>query len=198
MRAQLTSCTISLFNWVVTAGVRQSLVASSGLPFTISALRRARVFVLAAGFCFIIAGLPNSANAAECNCSTFTGSCTASASLTGQILEFRSSSAQCSMITYSVNGHPSAITIRGGSGSTDYLRTSTTRPQLSVDSCSICASGAATSNAGLLDQCGKQCIARMVGGFNACQPGPTRVACLTQHKQTNDACLTACEQRYPE
>jgi hypothetical protein len=79
------------------------------------------------------------ANDSDCDCQKQMGSCTANVSLQGNWLKFTATTRQCAMITYSVNGNPSEITIKGGKGEIDYLRTSTSIPATSVDSCTICA-----------------------------------------------------------
>ena len=83
--------------------------------------------------------LIETAQAQDCDCSHYSGQCTARMILRGQHLTFSASTTQCAQITYSANGEPSSITISGGAGSTDYLITDhNRRPTLSVDSCSIC------------------------------------------------------------
>lgn len=85
--------------------------------------------------------------AQDCDCSSFTGTCTASVKLENQRLEFRTNTNQCAFISFSINGDPGSITIKGGSGETDYLRTSRKVPALDVDGCSICNQRAVTRRA---------------------------------------------------
>lgn len=74
----------------------------------------------------------------SCNCSIKKGSCSATASFSTNSVLVKSSSNQCSQIIYSLNGDPGSITIKGGQGSIEWLGQS--RPSVSIDSCSICAS----------------------------------------------------------
>lgn len=82
------------------------------------------------------------AQAAECDCSSYSGSCSATGKFVGERLNFTSSSLKCSQIQYYVDGEPGSITITGGRGSMNFFKTNkSAKHQLSVDSCSICRGG---------------------------------------------------------
>ena len=134
----------------------------------------------AAMYCAVVAWivlveLVASATAQTCNCSQRVGECSAKMNLTGQTLSFTATTQQCARITYSINGDPGVITIRGGDGRTDYLVTNRERrPTLSVDSCEICATTARSSaptRPSVDEGCNATCVAGHKSQFNSCMIG---------------------------
>lgn len=116
---------------------------------------------------------PASAFATACDCSRKTGSCAASGSIVGQTLIIRTGTRQCAMVTFSINGDPGSLTIAGGEGSTSYLATSSRRPVLTIDGCSVCG-----DDAGLrqrrdeqlrFHQCNLRCVDRVEAAIPGCR-----------------------------
>lgn len=92
------------------------------------------------GVLILLANATNAAADGSCDCSVKKGPCLANASIRGNFIVFKAGTQQCAQITYSVEGDPDSITIKGGSGSIDLMSTKP-NPHVDVDSCTVCASG---------------------------------------------------------
>jgi len=154
-------------------------------------------------FLTLLAGLTlsSAAFADECDCSRHLGACTATATLEApeQRIGFQGSSSQCEQIIYSLDGQPSSVTIRGGSGSADYLVTNPDASHsVSVDSCSVCAEPAASPSppnkrVEIIDKaCGNACSATYYSAVPQCELGDGYRECvqraMAQEKQCFDSC----------
>jgi hypothetical protein len=105
-----------------------------------------RILLQAALFVLLLS-IGSQAYAAECDCSTHIGSCSASGKFSGEHLLFSANTNKCAQITYSVDGQPGSITVTDGVGMMDYFKTNkSSQHQLSVDSCSVCRGGDTNSN----------------------------------------------------
>lgn len=145
---------------------------------------------------------PAFAPSAECDCSQRAGNCKATGKIdvAEQSINFRSGTDQCIQITYSVDGEPSSVTIRGGSGAVDYLITNRSkRPRLDIDSCTICRDPERKEKAEPRSDGNKP-----AEDFAACTERRCRGAfdagidkCLKQHKANSNG-LATCSTRVME
>ncbi len=137
--------------------------------------------------------------AAECDCAQHVGSCSATGTLdlTHQVINFRAATQECAQITYTINGEPSSVTIKGGEGAADYLVTNpNAHPQLAVESCSVCAASSAPAghlSGPALTACTDACQATNDAGANQCLANPdTYLACVTPVSKAGLACIDRC------
>jgi hypothetical protein len=75
---------------------------------------------------------------ARCNCTQKLGTCEARVKLEANRLLVSSSAPQCSMVVFHVDGQPKVTTVLDGISSEEWLGPSPS-PQLSIDSCTVCA-----------------------------------------------------------
>ena len=182
----------------------------------VNSMDQLKMFLRCACFLATLFILNTVAHAQSCDCSTRTGSCSSTARLEGQRLYFSATTQQCAQVIYSLDGEPSSITITGGAGDLEYLRTRTGDPRVSVQSCSICTTtgtsdapsptkrnpssatrdGFRSGTNGRFKTCIKECDS--TAELTRCMQRPTRevrTACseavLSKQRQCVDTCTDA-------
>lgn len=85
--------------------------------------------------CAFVPLLALPAEAADCDCARRIGLCQASAVFDGERITFTTHTEQCSRVSFTIDGHAAAITIRKGAGSAQFAAPGAS---VSIDGCYVC------------------------------------------------------------
>lgn len=88
--------------------------------------------------------LPHAAAQYRCDCTTVVDTCGAEVVARGTFLEIKTNAPQCARVDYFVDGQPFVSVVADGEHRENWLAR-TTEPRVLVQSCQVCASGAASA-----------------------------------------------------